>query len=494
MIALLNPKSCKWSYRFPLSIMHVGAELEGKYPYDILDQNVQKDAVTTIQQRVSRGELKYLAMTVMPGPQLTAAIPIARSLRKQFPALTIIWGGYFATLHAATVLKSGYVDYVVRGPGEKTFLELMDTLEHRSAQPLETIRGLSFLNGREVVHTEQREPTHPDEWKPLPFHKIQPQRYLNKTYLGTKTAAYYSSAGCPFLCGFCAIASIYQARWLARSPELIVNDVCRLKRDYGVNAIEFFDENFFTKERRTQEFAERLLATNAGIGWWGEGRPDTVMAYSDETLRLMKRSGCKMIFFGAESSSPETLLRMHKGGTQTPDTVLELAERLKRFEITPEFSFVLGGPSDNVDAALDRDIAFIRRLKTINRSAEIILYIYAPVVFEDSELSQLARQHGFAFPQTLDEWLEPAWQRFDLRKTPAIPWLQPRHYDKMRSFERVLNGYYPTVTDVKLSRLRKAILHTVSTWRYRTGTYRFPVELRVLFRLFRYRQPELEGF
>jgi hypothetical protein len=64
----------------------------------------------------------------------------------------------------------------------------------------------------------------------------------------------------------------------------------------------------------------------------------------------------------------------------------------------------------------------------------------------------------------------------------------------VRSFERVLNGYYPTVTDVKLSRLRKAILHTVSTWRYRTGTYRFPVELRVLFRLFRYRQPELEGF
>lgn len=492
MIALLNPTSARWSFRFPLSIMHVGAELEGHYPYAIFDQNIDRDAVKSIENLCAAGELKYLGMTVMPGPQMVQAIPIAKYLKARFPHLVIVWGGYFATLHATTVLKSGYVDFVVRGPGEKTFLELIDFLEHNSHQQLADIRGLSYIQGSTIAHNEQREPMNPDSWRPLPFHKIEPERYLNRTYLGTKTAAYYSSAGCPFLCGFCAIASIFQTRWVARSPELIVFDLLELKARYGVNAIEFFDENFFTKERRTREFAERMIGQ--GISWWGEGRPDTMLAYSDETLRLMKQGGCKMIFFGAESSSEDVLIKMHKGGTQTPDTVLELAARLKTFGIVPEFSFVLGGPSNDVDGDIDRDIRFIRKIKQINPAAEIILYMYAPVVFEDSELSRAARTHGFTFPTTLEEWMRPEWQKFDLRKTPVIPWLKARHYRKIRSFERVLSGYYPTTTDVKLTGIRQWLLRGVSAWRYRTSTYLFPMEIRVLQHMFRYRQPELEGF
>ncbi|MBM2840936.1 MAG: radical protein, partial [Bacteroidetes bacterium] len=365
-------------------------------------------------------------------------------------------------------------------------------LEGNSQMNYEDVGSLSFRRNGQVVHNEQRDPTDPNQWPPLPFHKIHAKRYLNRTYLGMKTAAYYSSAGCPFLCGFCAIASIYQARWLARSPELMVNDLMQLKDRYGVDAVEFFDENFFTSEKRAHDFASRMIGK--GISWWGEGRPDTVLAYSDETLRLMKQAGCKMIFFGAESSSQETLQKMHKGGTQTPDTVLDLAARLKHVGIVPEFSFVLGSPSDDIEADIDRDIAFIRKVKEINPSSEIILYMYAPVVFEDSELSRLSKEHGFEFPRTLEDWMKPEWQKFDLRKTPVIPWLKPHHYEKIRSFERVLNGYYPTVTDVKLTKFRQSVLRTVSSWRYRSGTYTFPLEIRALLRLFRYRQPELEGF
>ncbi len=492
MIVLVNPQSARWSYRFPLSIMHIGAELEGNYAYEILDQNIDPDIEERIILLAAEGTLKYLALTVMPGPQLSQAIPLTRRLRERFPHLTIIWGGYFATLHATTVLRSGLVDYVVRGPGEKAFPELIDSLERNVYRDPGNIRGVSFLRDGKVVHNAQREPTHPDTWHPLPFHKIRPERYLNRTYLGRKTAAYYSSAGCPFLCGFCAIASIFEARWVARSPALIAGDIMELKKRYGVDAIEFFDENFFTSEKRVHELSR--LMVDADISWWGEGRPDTVLAYTDETLRLMQRAGCKMIFFGAESSSAETLQTMHKGGTQTPDTVLQLAERLQAYDITPEFSFVLGGPGDDIDADIDRDIAFIRTVKSINPRSEIILYVYAPVVFEDSALSRLSKEHGFRFPDTLDDWLKPEWQRFDMRKSPVIPWLTSRHFRKIRNFERVLNGYYPTRTDVKLTEFRLALLRMVSGWRYRTSTYVFPLEIRLLFRVFRYRQPELEGF
>lgn len=491
MIALLNPTSARWKHRFPLSLMFVGTALEGKYPYRILDQNLQPDILKELEQLVARGEIKYLGLTVMPGPQLLQAIPISRSLKERFPELTIIWGGYFSTLHAGTVLGSGYVDYVVRGQGDKTFLELIDRLENNSRVDLSEIQGLSFRTNGHAMHNPLRSPGDPNLLPPLPYDKVMGERYIGKSSLGTRTAAYYSSFGCPFLCGFCAIASVYQARWLAKSAETIANDLDEMNRRYGINAVEFFDENFFTSEKRTHEFAERVIGRN--IAWWGEGRPDTVLAYSDETLELMSRGGSKMIFFGAESASEETLKQMNKGGTQTPDTVLQLAERLKRFDIIPEFSFVFGNPSNDVDGDFDRNFRFIRKIKEINPDAEIIMYMYAPVVFEESELFRLAGQYGFRFPQTLDEWMDPKWQDFDLRKTPVIPWVKPRHYASFKNFERVLNGYFPTATDIRLTGRRRELLRLVSKWRYSSEFYSLPLELRLLFRLFKYRQPEIEG-
>lgn len=492
MIALLNPKSARWKFRFPLSVMQVGGALENKYPYEIIDENIDTGALQHLERLALNRGLKYLGVTVMPGPQLFHAIAISKKLKTRFPDLTIVWGGYFPSLHSNTVLKSGYVDYVVRGRGENTFLELIDILEGNSGSNLGQVFGLSFKGDGEIVHNPHRQPTDPSLWPNLPYHKVAGHRYVSKTFLGRKTAGYYSSAGCPFLCGFCAVASIFQARWLAKAPDTIVQDIEDLRGRYGVDAIEFFDENFFTSEKRTHEFAAKMIGR--GMSWWGEGRPDTVFDYSDATLRVMRRSGCKIIFFGAESSSEEVLKVMNKGGTQTPDTVLQLAERLKDFDIIPEFSFVFGSPSQDVDAHIDRDIAFIRKLKQINPLSEIILYLYAPVMFEEAELFQISQQHGFRFPETLDDWMKPEWQDFDLRKTPVIPWLKARHYHKIRNFERVLNGYYPTVTDLKLTDWQRKILRASSRWRYQTSIYSSPLEVRILLHLFRYRQPEIEGF
>lgn len=491
MIALLNPTSARWKHRFPLSIMYVGAMLEKKYPYEIIDQNLDPDPLKRLTELAAKKELKYLGITVMPGPQLFQAIPISKSLKTKFPDVKIIWGGYFAALHATTVLQSGYVDYVVRGQGERTFLELIEAFEGNSSMRVDQIRGLSLRSNGSVVHNPIRDPSDPNLLPPLPYHKVEGRRYVGRTFLGSRTAAYYSSVGCPFLCGFCAVASVYRARWLAKTPEAMMQDLDELKMLYHIDAVEFFDENFFTSERRTAEFSEKMIGR--GISWWGEGRPDTVLDYSDETLNLMKRGGCKMIFFGAESSSEEVLKAMNKGGTQTPDTVLQLAERLKSFDITPEFSFVFGSPTGDADVDFNRNVRYIHQLKRINPKAEIILYTYAPVVFEESDLYHLAQQHGFSFPQSLDEWMKPEWHDFDLRKTPVIPWLKPRHYRQFKNFERVLHGSFPTITDLRLSNLQRKLLQTVSTWRYNTSTFGFPIEVRLLQRMFHYRQPELEG-
>ncbi len=475
MILLFNPRSARWKHRLPLSLLSLGAVLEGRYDYEIVDGNIEEDVEAKLKHTIRAKGIRYLGVTVMPGPQLVQAVTITQNLKAEFPNLVVIWGGYFPSLHTDIVLQSGFVDHVIRGQGEFAFLDLIDKLEHRQ------------------VKESRNSFTDPNTLPATPYHRMDVHPYIGKTCLGTRTISYHSSFGCPFLCGFCAVAAIYQGRWMGKHPAAVAAEVLRLRDDYGVNAVEFVDNNFFVSEHRTREIAERLRG--ARITWWGEARPDTLMAFSDSAWSAMRDGGCKMIFFGAESSSDEVLLQMDKGGTQTADTVLHLTERMKKFGIIPEFSFVLGTPSDNVDAQIERDIQYIRRIKAINPRSEIVIYLYSPVFFDDAALLHQARAFGFDFPKRLIDWLEPAWQTFDLRKDPKTPWLEPRHIERIMNFERVLNARFPTISDIKLKRWQTGILKTLGGWRYKLGFYVAPWEIRfVANRLFRYRQPEIEGF
>jgi hypothetical protein len=65
---------------------------------------------------------------------------------------------------------------------------------------------------------------------------------------------------------------------------------------------------------------------------------------------------------------------------------------------------------------------------------------------------------------------------------------------RVRNFERVLNAFYPTVTDRRLTGARRALLRAASAWRYALRVYSAPYELRALHRLMRYQRPETTGF
>ena len=475
MILLFNPRSARWKHRLPLSLLSLGAVLEGRYDYEIVDGNFETNAEETLSRIIREKGIRYFGVTVMPGPQLVEAITLSQKLKSRFPELVVIWGGYFPSLHAGIVADSGFVDHVITGPGEAAFLELIGKLEHGTWSMTHDPFEISSPNLR------------------LPYQRVDVRRYIGKTCLGTRTISYHSSFGCPFLCGFCAVAAIYKGRWSGKPAASVAEEVLWFRDQFGVNAVEFIDNNFFVAEHRTEEIAERLRGS--GITWWGEARPDTLMGFSDSTWRTMRDGGCKMIFFGAESSSDEVLAQMDKGGTQTSDTVLQLAERAREFGIIPEFSFVLGTPSNDMDAQIENDIRYIRRIKAINPGSEIVIYIYSPVCFDDAELLQQARRFGFEFPKRLIDWLDPVWQTFDLRKNPHTPWLEQRHVDRIMNFERVLNARFPTVSDIKLKRWQTAILRTLGIWRYKLGFYAAPWEIRLVAnRLFHYRQPEIEGF
>jgi anaerobic magnesium-protoporphyrin IX monomethyl ester cyclase len=205
-----------------------------------------------------------------------------------------------------------------------------------------------------------------------------------------------------------------------------------------------------------------------------------------------------LIFFGAETSNDAVLKQMDKGGTQTAEQIKRFAARMKKFDIIPEYSFVLGFPAETeekVNEQIDRDIAFIRTIKQINPATEIIIYIYSPVPVEGSELYESVKKSGFAFPEKLEDWLGPKWTEFDLRRNPLTPWLKPAMIDKIHGFETVLNSYYPTASDFKLTELQRKVMRVASSIRYQLQFFHYPYELKLLQKFWlRYRQPEVEGF
>jgi hypothetical protein len=101
---------------------------------------------------------------------------------------------------------------------------------------------------------------------------------------------------------------------------------------------------------------------------------------------------------------------------------------------------------------------------------------------------------GFRFPQKLEDWLDNAWENFDLRKNPLTPWLTAGMIDKIKDFETVLNGYYPTATDIRMKPYQRKIIKAISGFRYKSSLYHYPYELKVLQKIWRYRQPEIQGF
>jgi len=497
---IFNPRSANAKHRIPNSILQVGASIYGKFEFVLVDGNLETNPWNTIDTYFKSGEFKYFCSTVMPGPQLKQAIPFSKKIKQYYPNSVVIWGGYFAANQYKVSIRSSFVDYIITGPGDVAFPSLLSVLEKGDLGQLHQIKNLIYLNTEDkLIKTAKEALLDQDSLPPLPYQFLNTfyplDNYLLKTFLGKKTLSYHSSFGCPFTCSFCAVVPIYNAKWKAKSAENVYQDLIYFKENYNVDAIEFHDNNFFTSKKRVLKFAELVL--DDGITWWGEGRIDTINLYSDEDLVLMRKAGCEMIFLGAETGNDEILKQMDKGGKQSGQMIKDFALRMKKVGIIPEFSFVLGMPADTpekVMAQIDWDISFIKEIKAINPNAEIIIYLYSPVPTEGSDLYQQILDAGFNFPENLEDWLDPAWENFDLRKNPLTPWLTPKMVDKIKNFETVLNGYYPTVSDFRIKGIKKKLLRLTSGIRYKYNIFQHPYEIKVLHKFWKYRQPEEQGF
>jgi anaerobic magnesium-protoporphyrin IX monomethyl ester cyclase len=486
MIILFHPRATRpRNCRLPLAVLALAAVLEGREDYEIVDGNLENHPLEAILQLIDTRDVELLGVSAMPGPQMAAAMELSREVRRLRPQVPIVWGGYFASIYPDAALNARYVDYVVRGQGEDTLLELLDAV--RGKRSLDSIAGLSYKDAFGLHRANRERPMKgPDHFPWFPYHRVPVKKYLRPSFFGKRTAVHHASIGCPFNCSFCGVHAAYGRDEKMESPQRTVAILRHLISEFGADSVQFYDMNFFLREDHAVELCELLAPLQ--LRWWCEARVDIMSRYSDATLAAIRRAGCTMIFFGAESGSDWALEEMQKG--ITTEQTLTMARRTREFGIIPEFSFVVGNPKDP-ERDTRETLRFIRRIKRMNPDAEIIVQHYTPTPQPGSMYGDVDGK--IAFPDTPAEWASKRWMDFTLRIDTSAPWLRKKTKKLIDNFELVVASRWPTVQDIRAPRWSRMLLQALSAWRYALHFYNFPLELQLANRFIQLRKPKRES-
>ena len=307
MIILFHPRAVKpRSRRLPLAVLALAAVLEGLEEYEIVDGNVDDDPLATTLDLIDTHKVELLGVSVMPGPQMVAGMEVSREVRRLRPHIRIAWGGYFPSIYPEATLNARYVDYAVLGQGEDTLLELIAAL--RGQRPFDSILGLCLKDQFGFHRTNAERPMRgPDSFPWSPFHRLPVEKYLRPPSSASAPQFTTPASAARSTAAFCGVHAAYGRAEKFESPERTDAILRHLVENYGADSVQFYDMNFFLREDHARELMDRIAPLN--LRWWCEARVDIMSRYSDETMQAIKRAGCAMIFFGAESGSDWALRR-----------------------------------------------------------------------------------------------------------------------------------------------------------------------------------------
>jgi anaerobic magnesium-protoporphyrin IX monomethyl ester cyclase len=477
--------------RFPLAVLHLSAALEDKYTPVIIDGNVDRDFVATAVRAAGAAGVVAVGVSVMGGPQLLSAIAVSRAIRERHPALPIVWGGGFPTVCPDAAVNVPYVDYAVRGQGEQTFVELMDALT--GGRDIASVAGLTRRLDGAVVHNPERKFSAASLARRLPYERLEhPEQYLVHTYLGRRTIGYQAALGCRFRCTFCGVATMFRGKTTLLPAERLEQDLQFMRDRFGVDAVQFYDHNFFDREVDMVPLLEVLAKFR--MPWWCYARSDALVNLSERSWSLVRKSGLRMAYIGAESPSDQLLHDIRKGTSS--DQTLAAVETCRRHGVIPELSFMVAPPRDP-EGETERTFDFIRMIKRLHPATEVMIYIYTPYPrrWDDKASARMASElrdregNPVVFPATADGWAESKWVDYWCHED--APWVTARLRRRIVDFTTVLGCRYPTIMDIRASAWGKSALRALAAWRYRYRQYDHPWELRASRKLIRHYDPRV---
>src|SRR3990170_3343404 len=223
----------------------------------------------------------YLGIQMYTGT-FKSAQNVAKIAKTLNPEIKVIVGGTHPTLDPIGTINFEHYDYVIRGEGEYTFLDILNRVD-----PIK-IKGLTFKDEKgEIINNDDREFI--DDLDALPFPTRDQFYGVNgKIDIG----AIITSRGCPFKCKYCASPEIWKRKTRYRSVANVLEELEYMVRFFNPPLIRFQDDTFTLNKDRAASICEGILNKQLNIQWICDTRVDRL---DKELLMLMKQSGCVRI-------------------------------------------------------------------------------------------------------------------------------------------------------------------------------------------------------
>jgi anaerobic magnesium-protoporphyrin IX monomethyl ester cyclase len=390
------------------------------YNIRILDQRIEKITEQSLKELIS-SDLICVGISTMTGAQIRNSLELAKIIRK-LTNVPIVWGGTHPTLMAEQTLVNEYVDIVVVGEGDFTFVELLNALGKK--QSLVEIKGILYKEDGRIITTPKRPLLNVEELLPTPWGLIDVEKYIHKNediYLKNRLRVLdlgQTSRGCPFNCGFCASASIRDRKWRPMSAQRSFNMIKESVARFKLDGFWLRDDEFYIDRKRAYEICELMIKENLDVKFYTSGtRVDVFMKASDKELVALKRAGADVLKFGAESGSNRILKLMHKG--IMVEQTLGANRRCREYGFIPAYALMMGYPSETMEEInMTIDLAYC--LKKENPQARLeTITSYTP--YPGTPDFKLAIQHGLVAPDSLEGWTNWVLDDYDLQGK-KLPW------------------------------------------------------------------------
>lgn len=309
-VVLVNPYHPEWGHGVPLGIAYLASTLEANnIQVEVIDMCAYRMNLVELRETLKKCDADIVGITATT-PQIPIAFEIAKLAKELFPSCKVVFGGVHPTSLPDESLSSPYVDFVVRGEGEITLLELVTHL--RFGGDINGIKGISHKMDERIIHNLPRPLIENLDDLPYPARHLFlfPDAYYSPMVKGKLFADIFTSRGCTGKCIFCN-HSVFGYKFRPRSAENVLGEIEFLINRYGVDEFHIADDSFSYDIERAIRICDMIISKklNIAISCSGGLRVDCV---TSELLNKLKRAGCYRIHFGVESGSDEILRKIGK--------------------------------------------------------------------------------------------------------------------------------------------------------------------------------------
>lgn len=309
-----------------------------------------------IKQTLANFNPDIVGVSVM-SPIYGSALKISQIVKEYSKDCKVIWGGAHPTVEAGRVLLEKTVDFIIRGEGENTIVELCKSIASGRPKDFSDIKGLSYRVNGNILHNQPRELVKDLDILTFPARKLLLYGHL---YPSSAFGTLITSRGCPFECGYCSAHHIWGRDVRFRTTENVISELINIYDNYKTREFYFFDDNFTLNHGYASKLCNAIIKRKLDISWNCITRADLI---DDGLLKIMKEAGCSHIDIGIESASPRILELINK--KVTLGQIKQTSRLLKNNRMSWGAFFMMGFPQET-ENELKKTLQFMKELSPIS--------------------------------------------------------------------------------------------------------------------------------